>query len=807
MASVEKHLQVWGVEGENFIFQDGSQGAAFELKGLNADSCSDEEINTLKSRIGNFLNSLKSGISLQFVFDVTSEYRTAREHEEISKKSEIVAARELSKERIGKVLGQIDSEEIPTYKLYLFLRQESQIKKLKIGGFFKRESRFCDLSETQYKLERAELETLAGTFESGLRSLGLSLKRLGEAQLLELLDEQWNPQTLKRFKSSEQHPDDLRASLCRSDVEISQTHFSIGNSMHRVVSLKTLPDHTVSGMSTVLKLMPIGSRTFVTIEVPDQISEIEHLKKDRRVAWAMARGKKTGAADLESEAKLTELEALLEEMISSGEKVFRFSMNTLLRAESEVKIKEITSEALSAYSEMNGAVAMEETFATFPTFTELSLPNARARERSRKIKTSNLSDFLPIFTPWEGMSSAKVLLKNAGTGALFKFDPFDISLANFNQLLSGGSGAGKSYFCNYQLLQCLSDNPYVYFVDIGGSYKKLTENLGGANIPIKLGSGLSINPFDLAVGERTPSDHKVKFLVGLVELMTKEEDVVRLPKLVRSELEIAIKEVFLKNEKPCLSHLKIQLEKHDDVELRKIAKILSSWCGDSAYGKFLDAPSNISLDTRLTAFDLKGLEQFQDLQVVALYIIIDLICRKIVEHASSKKFIVFDECWQLLKDEATINFIEKAFRAFRKENASAIAISQDIDDFAKSKISSAILPNCSVKWLLMQPQADGKRLKEILNFNDNEVEVVKSLSQSKGEYSEVFLVTKDNKAHLKIEATSLEYWVATTDPPDLNVIESTKREYPEYTLIEVLTFLAKKYPKGVLASKKAEALL
>jgi hypothetical protein len=124
----------------------------------------------------------------------------------------------------------------------------------------------------------------------------------------------------------------------------------------------------------------------------------------------------------------------------------------------------------------------------------------------------------------------------------------------------------------------------------------------------------------------------------------------------------------------------------------------------------------------------------------------------------------------------------------------------DIDDFAKSKISSAILPNCSVKWILMQPQVDGKRLTEVLNFNENEIATVKSLSQSKGEFSETYLITKDKKAHLRIESTSLEYWIATTDPPDLNAIEAFEKEHPEFLLIDVLKFLSKKYPKGVSAS-------
>ena len=61
-------------------------------------------------------------------------------------------------------------------------------------------------------------------------------------------------------------------------------------------------------------------------------------------------------------------------------------------------------------------------------------------------------------------------------------------------------------------------------------------------------------------------------------------------------------------------------------------------------------------------------------------------------------------------------------------------------------------------------------------------------------------LTKDKKAHLRIESTSLEYWIATTDPPDLNAIEAFEKENPEFLLIDVLKALSKRFPKGVLAS-------
>jgi len=223
--------------------------------------------------------------------------------------------------------------------------------------------------------------------------------------------------------------------------------------------------------------------------------------------------------------------------------------------------------------------------------------------------------------------------------------------------------------------------------------------------------------------------------LGLVEIMTKEDHEPRLPKLERAEIEKAIAEVYEMEKTPRLSHLQANLLKHPDLGIQRYGKILGPWCGESLFGKFLDRETNIELTRPVVAFDLKGLETYRDLQAVCLYMITDLVWREVQKDRATKKVLVFDECWKLLKDESGIVFIEEVFRTFRKYKASAIAISQDIDDFAKSKISSALLSNCSIKWLLAQGQVDDEKLKRTLGLNENEIDFVKSLQQEKGKYS------------------------------------------------------------------------
>ncbi|MBI3535742.1 MAG: ATP-binding protein, partial [Deltaproteobacteria bacterium] len=494
---------------------------------------------------------------------------------------------------------------------------------------------------------------------------------------------------------------------------------------------------------------------------------------------------------------------LLEQMIAQGEKVFHSSLNVLLRSQSLDELENQVSQTLNKVRSLSGAEAMEESLAAFDIYSEFSIPNARAKERMKRIKTSNLADFLPLYGPWTGHEVPSILLRSR-QGSLVSFDPFAPDLTNYNHIVSGGSGSGKSFFTNILLLQLLKENPKVFIVDIGGSYKKLCDHLSGQYIPLGITSDISINPFDLPVGEVVPSNEKIKFLVSLVEIMTKEDSESRLPRLERAEMEEAISRVYAQGE-PRLSHLREILLNHPDAIMKRFGRILTPWCGDTPFGRFVDRPTNLSLSKDLVSFDLKGLEAVSDLQSVCLFIITDYVWREVQKDRSVKKVLVFDECWKLLASDAGATFIAEVFRTFRKYYAAVIAISQNMDDFAKSRVSGAILSNSSIKWILMQKGADQARLKEVLQLNDNEMNLISSLHQERGLYSEAFLMAQDNKCVVAVESTPLEYWIATTDPRDLTAIENYLKEHPKENNLSALNVLSETYPRGVTASKSIQA--
>jgi conjugal transfer ATP-binding protein TraC len=688
-------LQLWGFESDHMVFDDGSIGAAIRITPLDVTAFSDEQRNALAGSLIQFLNSLPSGLDLQFVCDIRDgnedEIATFEAAAGLSNND---AAKSLALDRAAMFRDFDRRGYFPKFDLHVFIRKPLSQKLADKPKLLNLNKKFPEITSDRLKTEISYFERTLEDLTQGIRSLGLTYKVLTPEDTLKLIYQQWNP--TRKISLGQYDPEDLRESLCLTDVSINQEGFSIGNIHHRVLSLKILPEATYSCLGAILQGLPFGSRLFFSVQVPDQTKEIESLKTQRRIAFSMARGKRSGVSDIESEAKLQDLETLLEQMIASGEKVFRLSLNVLLKSANLEELDDKVNQALIAIRSLGSSEAMQETIAAFDIFSQMALPNARSLERAKRVKTSNLADLLPIYGAWTGTTEPSILLRSQ-SGALLKFDPFDSEFTNSNMLISGGSGSGKSFLTNILLMQMLKENPKIFFVDIGGSYKKLCENLEGQYIPLGVSDGICINPFDLPEGEEVVSNQKIKFLVGLIELMSKEEDVSRLPKLERAELEDAIQEVYRTSKNPRLSDLREILLNHKDQNIVRYGKILTPWCGDSLFGKFLDQKTNISLTKQVVAFDLKGMETFPELQAVCLFLITDLVWREVQKDRLTKKFLCFDECWKLLKSESGIVFIEEVFRTFRKYKASAIAISQDIDDFAKSKIAGALLPNCSIK--------------------------------------------------------------------------------------------------------------
>ncbi len=794
-SSLNSKMDLWGFEENCMIFKDRSLGAALQLSPLDVSVCDDEKINSIKHSLKAFLNSLPSHLSIQFVQEVTCGNHVQIEaHAKTCRDDANDLIKEITSERVQKYKKLDEQGLLPKRNLYLFIRKPFVVVKRKpsilsfFGSLFNKSSE-DNLTERQITSEVKSFNQVVESILSEAKQIGFVVERLSDEDVFSLAYNQWNPD--RPISPDLNSAYDVRDQLSMTDCVIGIDHFVFGSVFHKVISLKLLPETSFATMAEQLSSLPFDSRLHLSIEVLDQEKEKSALETQRRLAYASSAGKQ-GTSDLDAQAKLQDVESMLAEMIQGAEKVFRFSLQVVLRSTSKDDLDIQVSDTLALLRGLSGAEGMVETVAAFDIFSEFAIPNNRGKERSIKVNTSVLADFLPVYGFWTGHDVPQIILRQRGNGIL-GFDPFSPTLGNFGTIISGGSGAGKSFLANLIVSQMLKNSPKIYILDIGASYKRFTEVLGGQYIELGKSSDLSINPLSLdgiKPDDRESLDEKVKYVVSLVEIMTKEPTALALGKLEKSELEKCVQKVLSFDEEKTLSDLQKVLLEHADQTIQRLGKILSLWCGDSPFGKFVDRPTTVKLNSDLVCFDLKGLENYPDLQSVCLFLITDLIWREVQKDRTKMKLTFFDECWRLLESDEGAQFIGSVFRTFRKYKAAPIAISQTMDDFSKSKIASAVMPNSSVKWILRQKGADQKSLKESLQLNDREMEIIANLKSEKGKFSEALLIAEDKRQLVRIEATQLEYWLSTTHPSDIERINFAKENNPHLSDVDIIKLLA-----------------
>ena len=826
-------LPYWDLINNVVILSDGSLVKALRLKGRAIETLDTDSINQINQDIRSFINSLPDNTELSFVVDVNSDCKEVIDSHLSFSKSETDIGWVTESRGVGlrDSLRNLELVKTDLY-LFLFLRPEAVGRKDQ-PGFFKRffqsANQFQCMTRETFEKRMHTLEQTRLALVQGLAITGTECDDLTETNVRELIYRFLNPRRSRQLsaptfslahREQEFSADELkiapelslpspREQFACSDLLVDHDSFILDGVHHRVLTLKTLPELTHSALIVMLLNLPFHYVLHCHIKVPLQSKELSQLQSKRRMAHSMSMSHGGRATDLESEAQLNSTEELLREILNTGQKILYTQIAIMLQADDRDELELKTRAVLSKFRELNGAEGIVESVASFPAWKTILPCGTTTMLRPKRIKTDNLADFLPIYQDFSGDGIQPICLFRNRSGGLVAYDPFDSRLPNYNCLVTGSSGAGKSFLNNLVLLQYMTQKPMVYIIDIGGSYKKLCEFLGGQYVEISPpkddGPVASINPMLLPDGEKTPSPQKLKFLLAMLENILSDEGNAKLPKLERSLLEETLIRVYEKcSGTPTLSDLARTLSESPEKELKSFSKMLFPWTGNRPYGRLLDQASGLSLSSDVVVFDLKGLSAYPDLQSVMILIITDFILGKIEAKGANqgqRKQILMDECWELLKSPASSSFMEYCVRTLRKTGSGITFITQGLDEIVASPIGGAILANTASKFILLQ-RGDLEPIRKILKLNEQEMDLISSLRQQKGAYSEVFLIYNEHRTVIRVVPSPIEYWLATSDATDNAKIEEALRQYPGKQLREIISEFAEQFPYGYAQSRK-----
>lgn len=801
------------------ILFDGSLVGGLKV-GLIDIECFDEaRVNNLTMGLRSALNSVSEGTSLQFVLGVRSDFSDVLNKHTKGKSQNIHPLVQSIAEYREKKLHQAMSDgELYRPELFIYVRVPA-IEAKSVSIFKKKEvfsEKVVEAYEETLEVLGQNIETLVSSFES----LGLSCKELNREEIIKNIYGFLNPKrsirepapVIKTFDEDDIEKDVLnevdwlatqspREQLVFGDLVLGFEQFTLDGFYHRVITLKTLPEVTYAGMMANFLRLPLHYDLILSLDVPPQANEMTKLQQKRKMAHSMAATSGGKASDLESETKLSTTEELIRELLNTGQRIYAVQLSLILKApatpEGTKTLNRDVREVLARFRSLQGAEGLEESVGAWKVLKN-NLPAAPlSLERARKMKTNNLTDFLPIYGPREGDRDPVVLFRNRLNG-LVSFNAFDPGLPNYNSLVTGSSGAGKSFLNNCILLQELARGLRVFIIDIGGSYKKLTESLGGQYLEINLSDQYRINPFDLPDPKEEPSNQKIKSLLACVESMVAEDEKSKLPKLDRALLEKSIMELYKskrsEGEVPTLSDLALYLSTFEEKSMKDISKMLFLWTGERPYGRLLDGKGSLRTDASICTFDLKGLSAYPDLQSVMILILTDFILTQVEGDRTYKKRIILDEAWELLKSNAAASFMEYCARTLRKSGSGITFITQGVEEIVSSPIGPAILNNTATKFIMLQ-RGDSEILKDTLKLNTQELDLIHSLGQKKGEFSEGFMIEGDHRQVVRIYPSPFEYWLSTSDAQDNAYLEKLKAS--GLNLVEAIEEAAKIYPNGV----------
>ena len=429
------------------------------------------------------------------------------------------------------------------------------------------------------------------------------------------------------------------------------------------------------------------------------------------------------------------------------------------------------------------AKVIREGYGQLPAwFSRMPAQPRRRQVRSVFLSAGAVASMAPIFGPPVGTPRSGHL-KKAALAVLetqwktpYYYDLFKGDVGH--TLVLGATGAGKSFALNFLLVQALQYDPRILILDLGGSYRWLTQFLGGGYMELSpegdAGGGFRLRPFSLPAGERT-----FGFLAGWIARLLRiggwtlgGED--------PSEIRARVEDLYaFAPQRRTLGVLVRSLPS-------KMWPALGRWHGDGAWGRYFDnAADGDDLNFEdWQVIDMAGAAEHEDLCEAALFYLLERLRLSLEnpDETARVKLMVVDEAWRYLQDPAVLSYLAEAAKTWRKKNAALIIATQSAVDVTGTAGAEALLESMPTKLFLANPDLPDKAA-ETFRLNPSEVNTIRGLIPKR----ELYLRRTDAAGILRLEVDPASYWLYTSSPVDAHKRAEAVRKYGLVEAIERLS--------------------
>lgn len=435
-----------------------------------------------------------------------------------------------------------------------------------------------------------------------------------------------------------------------------------------------------------------------------------------------------------------EAEELRNDMQSRNQKLFKVSVVMVIFADSKDELNQLTASLVSIGVTHLAQVKplhyqQEAGFHTALPLADMDITIERV------LNTEASAVFMPFSVQELSQETGIYYGQNAISKNLIKYDR--LSSDNYNGLIFGKPGSGKSFIAKSEMLSVVLNRPdsVVFVIDPEGEYKPTVEALGGQVIHLAVGSETNINPLDMDVqyaGEsEDPIAMKCDFLTAMCETIVGHGQLTPVQvniihrcgrRIYRPYYEHMRQVVNKKDEKghritcdrqamPTLVDFYQELINQNDPSAQALAASLEMYCIGN-YDLFAKQ-TNVDLDSRFVVYDIKDVPS--GAKELALQICLNDVWNRIIDNKKRNILTWFyvDEFYLLLRSRSSALFLQQIYKRARKWGGIPTGITQNVEDLLTNDDARTILNNCNFLLMMNQSQIDRAALSELYSISES----------------------------------------------------------------------------------------
>jgi conjugal transfer ATP-binding protein TraC len=544
----------------------------------------------------------------------------------------------------------------------------------------------------------------------------------------------------------------------------------------------------------------IGGPFLFTLNILFDHSQFEIHKR----AQILSAQKAAGSFAVEVSKQIDEIGWILDE--AGNSKFVRVIPTLWVFGRDRAHARELAARAKRLWEGEPLPFAMQEESYLLPTLLVMSLPfglypdrtTLRLLERDFRMPVKAAVLMAPIQTDFRG-GGRPALLYTGRKGQLVTLDLFDPRINNYNFIVSAESGAGKSFLLNNLCQQYYAQNALIRIIDIGGSYKKLCTLCSGRYIDIGA-ERLVLNPFDM--GLALDGDDKQSAITMAVAIVAEMANAATRKGVSTSEwnlLKSAVQWTIDSGQADCgIDAVRDWLGRYPDniasdldrVEhlvpvARELAFNLRDFGSSGAYGHYFNGPSTLDIrHDEFVVLELERLKSLPDLFNVIVMVVVNAVTQELYLSARDRpRFVLCDEAAQFMtkSDGQDLSRLAEAFgqgyRRARKYQGSFGIVLQSMNDLLLfGGTGQVILENAATRFLLQGSTYDKAVENKILDYSGFVLELLKSVRNSKPNYSEVFIDSPLGLGIARLVVDPFSYWINTSAPAEVAAFEALIRQ-------------------------------